>query len=109
MSDDMIPCDRCGTEIAYGHKDGDRFICSHCHLWEESDVTAVVGDSATCECGAETHFRYQEGLPKQQITVEGGLLPEPPENQEKTATVEYRPAGWICPRCQEVFETEEAR
>ena len=107
--EELTPCDRCGTKVAYGSKDGDRWLCRPCSLWEDDEIDVVIGASEKCECGAETHFRHSEDLEPQQLAfdVSKGVFgdADTAEEDKDVQVLEYTSAGmWVCPRCFEVFE-----
>jgi len=110
MTDDVAePCERCGAATYHGLPDGDRWLCRPCGLREQDDIVIVIGDSATCECGAETHFRHPPDADPNRVTVAGPIFGLPDETGIDGAfSRRVRKAGlWVCPRCLEVFATDE--
>jgi len=109
MTDDVgEPCERCGEPAAYGLPDGDRWLCRPCGLRKKDDIVIVIGDSATCGCGAETHFRHPPDADPNRVTVSGPIFGLPDEtgiDVPSSRCRRVRKAGlWVCPRCLEVFE-----
>lgn len=107
---DAIPCDRCGTPVPYGQSAGDQWLCQHCVFREDDSIDVVIGDSATCDCGAETQFRYSPSAPAARVVARRPSLfgfDDDDSDAPDVIAVEIENAGlWICPRCLEVFGRE---
>ena len=108
MSEDgKIPCDRCGAEVAYGHDRDGRWLCGSCNFIEDEEVVLDSQESATCDCGAETNFRYKDELPVQMVFAREGDFSQDSERGEVVSASVDHAGAWVCPCCMAIFSDDE--
>ena len=116
IGDDALPCDRCGEQTPFGKHRDERWLCNECDLREDDKTDVVIGGSALCECGTETHFRRPTDAEPEPfafsaadpLDIDDGDDGDDDDDVNTVISGHLRQAGlWICPRCLEMFVADE--